>query len=106
MKITDLIISPESLGNKFWMADVIPSYVYKDGKRTDEISGYRYSVCLPERGLEKVNVRIDGKKVMEKPENGFVDVRFDNLEVYIYWLAGKPEVGARATGITLANPKG
>ena len=31
--------------------------------------------------------------------------RFDGLEVFIYWSQGQPQVGARATGIHLVNPK-
>ena len=104
MKIFDLIISPKSLGDKLWLVDVSPAYEYKDGKRTDTVLGYRYSVALPEKGLDKINVRIDGKQLMEAP-NGFVEVRFDNLEVFIYWSQGQPQVGAKATGIHLVNPK-
>ena len=76
MKLTDLIISPKSLGDKLWLVDVSPAYEYKDGKRTDTILGYRYSVALPEKGLDKVDVRIDGQQQAEAP-NGYVEVRFD-----------------------------
>lgn len=58
MKISDLIISPKSLGDKLWLVDVSPAYEYKDGKRTDTVLGYRYSVALPEKGLDKVDVRL------------------------------------------------
>lgn len=52
------------------------AYEYKDGKRTDTVLGYRYSVALPEKGLDKVDVRIDGQQQTEAP-NGYVEVRFD-----------------------------
>ena len=87
MKLTDLIVSPKSLGDKLWLVDVSPAYEYKDGKRTDTVLGYRYSVALPEKGLDKV------------------EVRFDNLEVFIYWSKGDYHVGAKATGIHLVNSK-
>ena len=49
MKITDLIIDPRSLGNKLWLVEVTPAYEYgKDERRTDTITGYRYSVALPD----------------------------------------------------------
>ena len=105
MKITELIISPKSLGSKQWLVDVTPAYVYKDGVRTDVISGYRYSVALPEKGLDKINVKIDGAQLLEKPENGYVEVTFTGLEVFIYWQNGQPQVGAKATGIAIANNK-
>ena len=40
MKLTDLIVSPKSLGDKLWLVDVSPAYEYKDGKRTDTVLGY------------------------------------------------------------------
>ena len=104
MKITDLIISPASLGDKLWLVDVSPAYEYKDNKRTDTVLGYRYSVALPQKGLDKVDVRIDGQQQAEAP-NGYVEVRFDNLEVSIYWSKGDYHVGAKATGIHLLNSK-
>ena len=101
MKLTDLIVSPKSLGDKLWLVDVSPAYEYKDGKRTDTVLGYRYSVALPEKGLDKVDVRIDGQQQTEAP-NGYVEVRFDGLEVFIYWSKGDYHVGAKATGIHIA----
>lgn len=104
MKLTDLIVSPKSLGDKLWLVDVSPAYEYKDNKRTDTVLGYRYSVALPEKGLDKVDVRIDGQRQAEAP-NGYVEVRFDGLEVFIYWSKGDYHVGAKATGIHIVNPK-
>ena len=86
------------------MVDVSPAYEYKDGKRTDTVLGYRYSVALPEKGLDKVDVRIDGQQQTEAP-NGYVEVRFDGLEVFIYWSKCDYHVGAKATGIHIVNPK-
>lgn len=98
MKITDLIIDPCSLGNKLWLVDVSSAYEYKDNRRTDTVTGYRYSVAMPEKGLDKINVRIDGKQLMDAPE-GYAEVLFNGLEVFIYWSNGQPQVGAKATGI-------
>ena len=104
MKITDLIIDPKSLGSKLWLVDVSPAYEYKDNRRTDTVTGYRYAVAMPEKGLDKINVRIDGKQLMEAPD-GFVEVRFEGLEVFIYWSQGQPQVGAKAMGVQLVNSK-
>ena len=90
MKISDLIISPKSLGDKLWLVDVSPAYEYQNNRRTDTVLGYRYSVALPEKGLDKVDVRIDGQQQTEAP-NGYVEVRFDGLEVFIYWSKGDYE---------------
>ena len=64
MKITDLIIDPRSLGSKLWLVEVSPAFAYVNNRKTDTILGYRYTVALPEKGLEKINVRIDGDKRM------------------------------------------
>lgn len=47
MKISDLIISPKSLGDKLWLVDVSPAYEYKDGKRTDTVLGYPTATLSP-----------------------------------------------------------
>ena len=104
MKLTDLIVSPKSLGDKLWLVDVSPAYEYQNNRRTDTVLGYRYSIAMPEHGLDKVDVRIDGQQQMDAPD-GYVEVRFDNLEVFIYWSKGDYHVGAKATGIHLVNLK-
>ena len=60
LNIRDLRIDPASLGTKKLLVDVAPAYEYKDGKRTDTVTGYRYIVALPAHSLEKIGVRIDG----------------------------------------------
>lgn len=98
MKITDAKIDPATFGNKMWLVDVKPAYAYENNHRTDTVIGYRYIVALPERGLDKVSIRIDGAKRMDAP-NGFMEVKFENLEVFIYWSRGEYQLGARATNI-------
>ena len=92
------------LGDKLWLVDVSPAYEYQNNRRTDTVLGYRYSIAMPERGLDKVDVRIDGQQQMDAP-NGYEEVRFDNLEVFIYWSKGDYHVGAKATGIHIVTPK-
>jgi len=104
MKITDLIISPESLGAKLWLVDVAPVYAYVDNRRTDTVTAYRYTVCMPDKNFDKIGIKIDGKPQAEKPQ-GYAEVTFANLEIFVYWLNGQPQVGAKATGISLVNHK-
>lgn len=104
MKITDLIIDPKSLGNKFFLVGVKPVYAYKDGARTDTVSGYRYSIALEEKKMERIDVKIDGPKLMEEPE-GYVEVAFKDIEIYFYYLNREPQVAARAKGISVVNQK-
>jgi len=106
LRINDLKIDVSCLGGKYWLTGVVPAYAYANGQRTDTISGHRYTVALPEKGLEKLAVRIDGPQTLSAPESGYVEVKFDNLELYFFWQQGQPQVGARATGISLVNHKG
>lgn len=99
LNIRDLRIDPASLGTKKLLVDVAPAYEYKDGKRTDTVTGYRYIVALPAHSLEKIGVRIDGKQLMEKPE-GFIEVEFADLEVTAYESQGYVQLTAKATGIS------
>ena len=102
LNLRDLRIDPASLGRKMLLVDVMPAYEYKDGKRTETVSGYRYVVCLAEHRLEKLSVRIDGPQQMEQPE-GFVDVEFTDLVVTGYESQGKLQFSAKASGIFLAD---
>ena len=102
LNIRNLKIDPTSLGEKMLLVDITPAYEYKDGRRLDTVTGYRYIVALPEHGLEKLGVKIDGKQLLEKPD-GFAEVEFDGLEVFAYEAQGKTQVSARATGITLVD---
>ncbi len=102
LNIRDLRIDPASLGDKKLLVDVIAAYEYKDNKRTDTVTGYRYMVALPAHALEKIGVKIDGKQLLEKPD-GFAEVDFQNLEVSAYESNGKTQITAKATGITMAK---
>ena len=104
MTITDLIIDPRSLGNKLWLVDVLPVYEYRNNRRTENVTGYRYVVAMPEKNLDKINIKIEGNQLIEKPI-GYAEVVFTGLEVFIYWMNGQPQIGAKATGIALANHK-
>ena len=104
LNIRDLKIDPASLGTKKLLVDIAPAYGYKDGRRLDTVTGYRYIVALPEHGLEKLGVKIKGKQLLEKPD-GFAEVEFSGLEVFAYESQGKTQVSARAAGISLVNKR-
>lgn len=98
LNIRDLKIDVASLGAKKLLVEVIPAYEYKDKQRTDNITGYRYVICLVEHHLEKLSVRIDGPQRMEQPD-GFVEVEFEGLEVGAYESQGKVMFTAKAADI-------
>lgn len=105
MKLTDLIISAKSVGQHLILTEVRPAYEYRDGRRTDTITGYRYEVVMPERGYDHLAVRIDGEQLIELKDGTHEEVIFDALELFIYWLNGGYTVGARAAAIHIAHPQ-
>ena len=104
MNIRDLKIDPNCLG-KMLLVDVKPGYPYKDGVKQDTISHYVYSVALPSYNLDKINIKIDGKKLMEKPEINFPEVSFTNLEIYVYLQNGQPVIAGKALNIEVISKK-
>ena len=102
LNIRNLRIDPTSLGREMLLVDIAPRYEYREGRRTDNLTGYSYIVALPAHGLEKISVRIDGKRLMEKPE-GYVEVTFTGLEVNAYEREGRIQFSGVATGIALAK---
>ena len=65
LNIRDLRIDPASLGRKMLLVDVMPAYEYKDGKRTETVTGYRYVVCLAEHRLEKLSIVQRGESIVQ-----------------------------------------
>lgn len=102
MKLSDLKIDPASIGARPLLVEVLPSYAYSEGKRTNNITGYRYVIAMPDHGFDKLSVRIEGKQQLDAPD-GYAEVAFRDLEIYIYWTQTGYQVGARAKGIQLVD---
>lgn len=105
LRINDVIIDLRTVGNKFWLTEIVPVHAFANGQRTDTISGHKYVVALPDKNLEKIGIKIDGPQILDAPDSGFVEVKLENLELYFYWQNGQPQVGAKATGIALMGSK-
>ncbi|MBR5799500.1 MAG: hypothetical protein IKY23_05505 [Lachnospiraceae bacterium] len=105
MNPTDLVIDAHASLGRTLLTDVSPVFEYKNNVRTDTLLGYKYEVALPEHNLDKVWIKINGKKLMDAPQNSFCEVIFDGLELFLYTMQGRTHVGARATGISLVNTK-
>ena len=104
MTVTDLIIDPRTIGASPLLVDVTPVMKYENRVRTDEIIGYKYTVALPAHNLDKLAVKIEGPKQMDAP-NGYIEVQFKDLEIYVYQYEKKYEIGARAKGISPVTTK-
>lgn len=89
LKITDLKIDPKSLGQTMLLADISPSYEYKEGVRTEKIDGYRYSVVLVAHKMEKLGIKVLNKIPLIDIEKEDIpigkEVVFTGLEVGSYF---------------------
>lgn len=104
MNYTDLVIDPYKTIGRTLLVNVLDVTEYKNGLKTDNIIGYKYEVAMIDHNLDKISIKILGKKLMDAPEN-FVEVTFDNLELYLYMMNGNLQIGARATGISAVSTK-
>lgn len=99
MKVTDLVFDINaSLGEDLWLVDIYPAFAFVNGKKTSEVVGYNYVIMLPQKGLQKINVKILGKQLVDKP-TVYLPVEFENLTLFVYYLNGRERVGAKATSI-------
>ena len=101
MKVNELKIDAyASIGPNPILVDIVPSYIYENGHRTEKLSGYRYVIALPAHSLDKLSVKIESDKMLiERAEDEFPVVEFDGLEISIYWTPTGYQVSARASGI-------
>lgn len=89
-------------GTRFLVTDKKEAKKYVDGKPTDEITGYKYSVVLPDRGFEKIIVTVSGDLQVATPnqENYAMQVEFVNLVAKPYVKDGKfIAISCKADGI-------
>lgn len=95
-----VIDANKTIGKNLVLVDVTPTYVYENGKRTGEVSGFKYTIALPERAFEKLAVKIDGDCKLDKPsEQNYPVVTFDGLEMRPYWTPEGYKVMATAKSI-------
>lgn len=101
MKVNELKIDAlASIGPNPILVDIVPSYIYENGHRTEKLSGYRYVIALPAHSLDKLSVKIESDKMLiERSEDEFPVVEFDGLEMSLYWTPTGYQVSARASGI-------
>lgn len=104
--LNKLRIDNACLGKKMLLVDVRPYYQYDNGVKGNDVQGYKYSAALPALNLEKIDVKIEGKQLMELPADGsFVKIEFTGLEIGLYERDKRLNLTAKATGIAPANRK-
>ena len=106
MRTSQLVIDAnKSVGRKLALTDVAPVYRYSNGQRTDNIEGYRYTVCMLDngKGYEKLAVKVAGDKQIELNSDEMQLVSFDNLELHVYAMNGTVNVSATAAAVHVAG---
>lgn len=69
----------KTVGKNPVLVDVAPSYVYENGKRTGEVSGFKYTVALPDKANGSVTenrdyLRKEGKwQGSDKEQTNLID---------------------------------
>ena len=100
IKLNQLIIDANgTIGDKLLLTSIAPAFAYKNGLRTEEIEGYKYTVSSEKLGFEKISIKVLGKKLMEMGEE-YEYVKFDDLSMSIYFRSGEPQISAKAMRIT------
>ncbi|MCI6006893.1 MAG: hypothetical protein MRZ25_01355 [Ruminococcus sp.] len=104
MEVANLIIdSNASVGKNLILVAIKPSYVYADGKRSDQLEGFRYDLVLPERSYDKLSVKIAGEQKLELSEGETQFVTLDGLSLKLYWSPQGHKVSATADNIRLTT---
>lgn len=85
------------------LTDVSPVYKYENHARTDEIIGYRYTVACPYLDLEKVGIKVEGDKKVDKPANGFPVVEFSGMEIKAYVINGNAQITVTAKDVKVVK---
>lgn len=100
MEVRDLIIDAEAtVGDGLLLVDILPVFVYENGKRTDNISGYRYVVVMPTRAFDRLSVKIAGEKQLDLLGDEYPVVEFDGLEIKVLWTPDGYRPFAQAAAI-------
>lgn len=92
-----MLATKATCGNTYILTADKPVYAYKDGKRDGDPIAYTYTVVLPKRKYEQLQVRIDGDCRLESPVEP-VAVSLNELQLAIKWsqagyyIAAQPPV--------------
>ena len=75
-----------------------PSYEYKNGNKTPNIIGTKYSVILPKLGYEKLYVKVSGEQQLEIGDEA-VPVKFEDVVAKLYQIDGRCDITVSASSI-------
>ena len=101
VSLSGLHIMLDDLGTQYLVTGVRPYYAYAgDGQRTDKVDGYKYSTVLPGKQFSRLDVRVPGPQRLDVPPTGYVPVRYDGLEVKLYYDSNnRVQLSAKAVDV-------
>lgn len=103
IRLNDLAIDPKSLGDELVLVEIVPVNTWKDGQKTNEVSGYKYIVASKKHSLKKIGIKIDGEKLLEATDD-LPNVEFKDLTITTYTSNnGSVQLSAKASGISLKS---
>ena len=107
LSTTNLFLDNRCFGTGMLLTRVSPYKEYQDGKPLDGIAGYKYSVVLPSRAYEMLEVKIPGAKALDLTPGDSIPVTFENLRVrpYMDFKRSALAFTAQADGIRKADGK-
>ena len=99
-KLNEVIVDfGATFGKNFFLVDVIAKAVYNDGVKTDDVT-YSYLICVGDRKMRQINVKIPGNQLLPTPENGsFTKVELIDPVVKQYYMNNQYGLSISATSI-------
>ena len=95
-----VIVSPVTLGERLRLCSIRPYFEYIDGKRSDTILGYTYTVTCSGFAGERMDIKIPGKKLLGDDAYDHL-AKFSNLRIGIY--PSYVNLKATADSVTVVN---
>lgn len=89
----------------YWLCEIKEDWEYSNGTRTGAQLGWKYIIAAPAAALERISVKIPGKKLLELEDGEIAEVTFSGLELGVYVQNGGLALSAKAQGISLAASK-
>lgn len=105
MKQNQVIVNEKTLGNPpYWLCDISEDFEYINNEKTNNQIGWKYTIALPEKGLEKLVVKIAGKRQIPEIED-ICKCTFNGLEIGVYVQNNQIKLKATAKEIVLVKEK-
>lgn len=106
VRLNGLLIDNRCFGKTMLLNRVTPYYLYVNDQKTDTVAGYKYTVILPSKGYQSLDVKIesDAPLVRIPADADSVPVEFSGLEVKLYYdFNRRVQMSAKASGVKVAS---